>query len=139
MYLVLNFVNKSPTLSDILLHEFIDNNLCCIQWIHCQFSRKRTDTYWVYAKRVSVSLSKLSNTRGVDPSEVYYLFILHRLRNKLSAYINLLSVKPQKSKPAHHETRTRDLWYERPTLYLCTSVFHILQRSGASASSCQDI
>ena len=28
------------------------------------------------------------------------------------------------SGPAHHGTRTRDLWYDRPTLYPCTTVFH---------------
>ena len=30
----------------------------------------------------------------------------------------------QRLTPAHHGIRTRELWYERPTLYHCTTVFH---------------
>lgn len=42
----------------------------------------------------------------------------------LNQYSRRLCGKIPNSGPAHHGTRTRDLWYKRPTLYLCTTVFH---------------
>ena len=44
----------------------------------------------------------------------------------LNQYSRRLCGKIPKSGPAHHGTRTRDLWCERPTLYLCTTVFFLV-------------
>ena len=73
---------------------------------------------------------------------IYYKLVysfLHRLRNKISAYIyharcllpvesvlastRAVCVENSQSEPAHHGTQTLDVWYERPMLYLCTTVF----------------
>ena len=44
---------------------------------------------------------------------------------RLHQYSRRLCGKIPKSGPAHHGTRTRNLWYERPTLYLCTTVLNV--------------
>ena len=103
---------------------------------HCD--KMRNCWFWAISSFVTM-FSKISLLQRSQKASIWgkglNLFILHQLRNKLSAYINhdrcllpgdsrCFCAKIPKSEPAHHGTQTLDLWYERPMLYLCTTVFH---------------